>query len=54
MKQQCCANCDYYSPKYLECEHPDQTQSIASYRTAENGTDCELWEYAGGSMEEQP
>ena len=54
MRRQCCENCDYYSPKYFDCEHPDQTQSIASYRTPENGAECELWEYGGEPEEDKP
>lgn len=54
MKQQYCANCDYYSPKYNECEHPDQAQAIAFHRVPDDGSECELWEYGGEPKEDKP
>lgn len=40
-----CATCEYWSPKYHECEHPDQTQRIADYCPADYS--CELYEFNG-------
>ena len=54
MKQQYCANCDYYSPKYNECEHPDQAQAISFHRVPDDGSECELWEYGGEPKEDKP
>lgn len=44
MKKACCATCEYWLPRYQQCEHPDQRACEAGEYEAPPDKLCELYE----------